>query len=219
MAYSKLKKHRSAIEACKRGLEHCRRIDHGTIDGRYRQDIQGCALPDTLREALSLGSHAVICRSDTSTWVITDSIRFEPFYVICDDGSCLKLAQQPDPLLWARLTNNLGVAYYYLSDDGSRDENLTYAIQHYRESLKVRPRLLFEIDHAKVKVNLGLALEKRAAGKRREDLQEALAAYADAYEIYDARSNHPTCKSEAEDATQRMRKIESRLARLDQDGH
>ncbi|TRU50626.1 MAG: tetratricopeptide repeat protein, partial [Microcystis aeruginosa Ma_QC_Ca_00000000_S207] len=87
------------------------------------------------------------------------------------------------PYEWARLQNNLGLAYLYRIR-GERADNLESAIAAYILSLEVYIRDAFPYEWARSQNNLGNAYISRIRGERADNLESAIAAYILSLEVY-----------------------------------
>ncbi|GAB4198370.1 MAG: hypothetical protein Fur006_48010 [Coleofasciculaceae cyanobacterium] len=87
------------------------------------------------------------------------------------------------PENWARIQNNLGIAY---NDRirGERADNLEVAIALYNAALKIYTREAFPQDWARTQTNLGNAYCNRIRGQKADNLEMAIALYNAALKIY-----------------------------------
>ncbi|NEO76523.1 tetratricopeptide repeat protein [Moorena sp. SIO4G3] len=93
------------------------------------------------------------------------------------------LTLENNPIIWANIQNNLGIAY---SDriNGDKADNLELAIEAYQLALEVRTKQDFPEDWAMTQYNLGNAYSKRILGNSAKNLEKAIASYQNSSEFY-----------------------------------
>ena len=86
------------------------------------------------------------------------------------------------PQSWARIQNNLGLAYGYRIK-GDQADNLEKAIAACTAALTVLTREAFPQDWATTQNNLGIAYQDRIKGDKADNLEKAIAAYTAALTV------------------------------------
>jgi CHAT domain-containing protein len=91
-------------------------------------------------------------------------------------------AGEGDPVLWALLQTNLGVALAQNPLD-NRADNLEQAVAAYEAALIILNRTNFREEWATVHLNLGNAYALRVRGDRADNIERAIAAYEAAFTV------------------------------------
>lgn len=95
--------------------------------------------------------------------------------------------EQQFPTQWAKIQNNLGVAYAELSI-GNRKVNLLKAITAYEAASRVRTEKDFPVEWALTQSNLGNAYFFLPASDRKESLQKSILAHESALRVFTEKS-------------------------------
>jgi len=138
------------------------------------------------------------------------------------EGSLLdaysQCSRENDPLLWATINHNLGIALERLAGRESGTARLMEAIAAFRDALEERTRARVPLDWAATQNSLGITLA--SLGKRESNatqLEEAVAAYRDALkECTRARVPLEWARIQHNLALQRLGERESGTTRLEE---
>ena len=91
---------------------------------------------------------------EKSSWMLNDKYNYKKYLIKINKDS---LSVYKYPELYAQLKNNIGNAYYELSKQMNKEENIREAIKAFDDALTVRQREISAIGYAKQNMNLGYA--------------------------------------------------------------